>query len=455
MKNFKNCLPLILAAFSLVFTACNNGTTDGRTQIEKPELVQSSFVYNGSPHTVTLNVTNPAFRLGGQTTGTAVGSYTAIVTLNDPNRYEWTDGTTGPLNLPWSITARTVASVSTGGGHTLAIKTDGSLWAWGSNLFGQLGEGASGGNRNSPGRVGMDNNWAAVSAGNAHSLAIRTDGSLWVWGRNSWGELGDGTTTDRYAPVRIGTDYNWGSVSAGSMHSLAIRKDGSLWAWGENTNNQLGDGTTAQRNAPVRIGMDNTWASVSAGDNHSLATRTDGSLWVWGWKFWGLGNGTTTASQPARIGTDSNWATVSAGGSRHSLAIRKDGSLWAWGGNWDGELGDGTTTERPTPFRIGTDNNWATVSAGSRHSLATRTDGSLWAWGCNWLGQLGDGTSGLGNYRNIPARIGTENNWTSVSARGTNSFAIRADGNLWAWGSGGTGDGTTTQRNAPVQVVFP
>jgi len=316
-----------------------------------------------------------------------------------------------PPPPPW-------ASVSTHCCFTVGIRVDGTLWAWGGNGHGQLGDGTRT-SRTTPVRIGAAANWAYVSAGGGpgsdHTVAIRTDGSLWAWGWNDRGQLGDGTRTSRNAPAQIGAMTNWASVSASFVHTMAIRTDGTLWAWGCNEHGQLGDGTTTLRTSPVRIGTDTNWASVSAGSGseHTMAIRTDGSLWAWGTNDigrTGLGMDTGNTLFPTQIGSEKNWAFVSAG-YRHNAAIRTDGTLWAWGRNARGELGDDTTTARVTPVQIGTASGWASVSVGGQqgagaemagHTLATRTDGSLWAWGDNGRGQLGDGTT---TSRNSPVRI--------------------------------------------------
>ncbi|MDR0490310.1 MAG: hypothetical protein LBH28_03560, partial [Oscillospiraceae bacterium] len=232
-----------------------------------------------------------------------------------------------------------------------------------------------------------------VSAGYYHTAVITTDGSLWAWGNNVYGQLGDGTTTDRSVPTRIGTSNDWIAVSAGFWHTVAVKTDGSLWTWGRNFYAQLGDGTRTDCSVPARIGMSNDWTAVYAGGNHTIATKTDGSHWAWGYNGVGqLGDGTTIRrSVPTRIGVDNDWTAVSAG-NNHTSAIKTNGSLWAWGSNNVGELGDGTTIRRNVPTQIGTGNDWATVSVGGGHTVAIKTNGSLWAWGLNDYGQLGDGT---------------------------------------------------------------
>ena len=324
------------------------------------------------------------------------------------------------------------SSVSGGGWHTVAIKSVGSLWAWGENSDGQLGDGTRT-PRLTPVRIGSDSDWSSVSGGGLHTVAIKSDGSLWAWGDNACGQLGDGTRTTRLTPVRIGSDNDWSSVGGGRYHTAAIKSDGSLWAWGENYYGQLGDGTTTYRSTPVRIGSDSDWARVSCGISHTVAVKSDGSLWASGLNAWGqLGDGTTTTRlTPVRIGSDSDWSSACGGGS-HTVAIKSDGSLWAWGYNYYGQLGDGTkTTRRLSPVHIGTGTDWSRVSCGFYHTVAIKSDGSLWAWGYNYYGQLGDGTT---TERLSPAHIGSGTDWSSVSCGFEHTVATMSDGSVWAWG---------------------
>ncbi|HNY65507.1 MAG TPA: hypothetical protein PKM41_08695 [Deltaproteobacteria bacterium] len=244
------------------------------------------------------------------------------------------------------------ASVSAGYGHTLVLKDDGTVWR--SGIY-----------RSLPDRslfrlyvftqVGSDADWAAIDAGGYHDLALKSDGTLWAWGDNDVGQLGIGTADDQELPVRVGSHADWSDrFSAGVYHCAAIRTDGSLWAWGLNTYGQLGDGTTVSRDEPVLVEDTSRWKSVSAGLYHTLAIREDGTLWAWGFNAYGqLGNGSTESSpMPVQVGSEADWVSVSAGGS-FSMGIRSGGSLWAWGNNVYGQLGNGTTVSSTVPVPVG------------------------------------------------------------------------------------------------------
>jgi alpha-tubulin suppressor-like RCC1 family protein len=278
-----------------------------------------------------------------------------------------------------------------------ATTAGGTLWAWGLNTNGQLGLGDSL-NRSVPTQIGKDATWVSVSAGKYHVLALKSDGTLWSWGRNNEGQLGDLTVIGRQAPVKVGgidktNTAVWIAFSAGGVHSLGIQKDGSLWTWGDNTSGQLGNASsgTTPVPTPTKIGSLN-YTSVSAGAAHSMAIGANGTLWAWGANGSGqLGNnaGVGTVNAPLQISTDTDWTVIAAGG-LHTLAVRKDGTLWAWGSNADGQLGSGGT-DQASPQQVGTERTWVTVSAGDGHSAGLKADNTLWTWGRNADGQLGNG----------------------------------------------------------------
>ncbi|MDF1883123.1 hypothetical protein JHD49_04150, partial [Sulfurimonas sp. SAG-AH-194-C21] len=348
------------------------------------------------------------------------------------------------------------SSVSVGANHTVAIKSDGVVWSWGKNTLGQLGNGTTT-NQSASIQLGTDNNWSSIDAGINFTSTIKNDGTLWAWGDNAYGQLGDGTTIYVPSPKKIGVDNNWSSVSAGLYHTVTLKTDGTLWAWGRNLYGQLGDTTTTDSASPTQIGSDTTWTSVVA-SNHTMALKTepvDGNvtLWAWGLNDSGqLGDTTTTnATSPTLIPSDINWTSVSTGAG-HTVAIKSDGTLWTWGDNAYSQLGDGNTIDVTSPTQIGTATNWSNVSAGLYHTSAIKTDGTLWAWGYNGFGQLGD--SSITDVTS-PKQIGTATNWSNVSAGRHSTVALKSDNTLWAWGDNGSGQlsgGTTAQFLSPTQI---
>ena len=234
--------------------------------------------------------------------------------------------------------------ISAGDYHTVAIKEDGTLWSWGLNNQGQLAD-SSATQRNTPVQeITKSTDWSYVSAGGWHTVAIKEDGTLWSWGRNDEGQLGDGSTDNRNTPVQeITKSTYWLLVSTGYGYTVAIKKDGTLWSWGNNDYGQLGDGTTTDRNTPVQeITKSTDWSYVSA-EYHTVAIKEDGTLWSWGWNYYGqLGDSSTDNSNTPvqEITKSTDWSYVSAGG-WHTVAIKEDGTLWSWGLNCYGQLGDG------------------------------------------------------------------------------------------------------------------
>jgi alpha-tubulin suppressor-like RCC1 family protein len=288
--------------------------------------------------------------------------------------------------------------VACGREHTAAVKTDGTLWLWGENTFGNLGNGNGYILYSSPAETitgGTD--WKQVACGYIHTAAIKTDGTLWLWGGNAYGQLGDDTTDNRSSPVQTvtgGTD--WKQVACGDSFTVAIKTDGTLWTWGYNGYGQLGDDTTDTKLSPVQtIAGGTNWHQVACGYRHTAAVKNDGTLWTWGRNYNGqLGDDTTdNKSSPVQAITGgTNWKQVACG-REHTAAVKVDGTLWAWGRNYNGQLGDDTTDNKSSPVQAITGGtNWKQVACGREHTAAVKADGTLWAWGRNAYGRLGDGT---------------------------------------------------------------
>ncbi len=351
--------------------------------------------------------------------------------------------------------------VQAGGQHSLGIRTDGTLWAWGEDNVGQLGDGGTNTNQLIPVQIGTWTDWEVISASEDHSFGIRANGTLWGWGSDMFGALGDGgADMNQDSPVQIGTDTDWVAVSTGGAHALGLKADGTLWAWGRDANGSLGDGgLNIDQSSPVQIGTDSTWHIIATGGGHSMGIKTDGSLWAWGLDNQGqlgMGPGQANKSIPTRVGLESDWDTI-VGGPFFSLGMR-DGSLWSWGGDLDGQLGDGGgNVQQDSPVRVGCDRDWKFIATGknfSSHSLGIRTSGALWGWGDDGSGQVGN--SDENESENSPLPVEGDIDWMKIAAGGNHNLGIKADGTLWAWGhntSGQLGDGgSNDEENAPVQI---
>ena len=315
------------------------------------------------------------------------------------------------------------AIVSAGLRNGAAIKTDGTLWMWGYNIYGYLGLGDTN-NRSSPTQVGSLTSWLKISAG-YNVKAIKTDGTLWTWGNGNAGRLGLGDTVQRSSPTQIGSLTTWASISNSNNGStnFAIKTDGTLWGWGKNNAGQLGTGDTVDRSSPVQVGALTTWLQISAGYYHAVAVKTDGTSWAWGKNNagqLGLGN-TTDISSPVQIGSLTNWSSVSAGRQGFSCAVKTDGTAWSWGANSYGRLGHGNTTNRSSPVQIGALTNWLQLTAANYHISSIKTDGTLWTWGRNSAGGLGLGNT---TYYSSPKQVGSLTNWLAVSAGYDLTFGI-------------------------------
>jgi alpha-tubulin suppressor-like RCC1 family protein len=337
--------------------------------------------------------------------------------------------------------------------------TTGGLWLWGRNTFGQLGDNTIV-NKSSPVQtIAGGTNWKLVGCGQYHIAAIKTDGTLWTWGFNSYGQLGDNTTVAKSSPVQtIAGGTNWKQVGCGRYHIAAIKTDGTLWLWGLNNYGQLGDNTAVAKSSPVQtISAGTNWKLVGCGLGHTAAIKTDGTLWTWGRNNYGqLGDNTAVnKSSPVQtISAGTNWKLVGCG-QYHTAAIKTDGTLWTWGQNNGCQLGDNTTVAKSSPVQtIAGGTNWKQVSSGAQHTAAIKTDGTLWTWGQNNGCQLGDNTAVA---KSSPVQtIAAGTNWKLVGCGNFHTAAIKTDGTLWTWGLnqfGQLGDNTAVTKSSPVQTI--
>jgi alpha-tubulin suppressor-like RCC1 family protein len=320
--------------------------------------------------------------------------------------------------------------ISGGGYHTAAIKTDGTLWNWGfGDQVGLMGNGLLASFSTPVTTFAGGSNWKQVSCGYEFTMAIKTDGTLWGWGRSSNGQLGTGNfNTINSTPVTtFAGGTNWKQVSCGRFHTSAIKTDGTLWGWGLSSNGELGINPNASISTPVTtFAGGNDWKQVSSGGYHTSAIKTDGTLWIWGYGNVGvLGNANVTnRSTPiTTFAGGNNWKQVSCG-RYHTLAIKTDGTLWSWGWGQYGRLGNASiidTNSTPvTTFAGG--NNWKQVSCGGAHTTATKTDGTLWGWGRNNQGRLGTGDFDIKSTPVTTFAGGT--NWKLVHSAGYHTVAV-------------------------------
>ena len=289
--------------------------------------------------------------------------------------------------------------------------------------------------RSSPTILGGRANWSSIDSSSLTTFATKSDGTLWGWGANDYGQIGDNTSNflaGKSSPVQIGANTNWLIVETGGYSTFAIKTDGTLWSWGHNYNGQLGYGPASftfgslsnNKSSPTQIGTDNKWISVKAPDFFHLAwaTKSDGTLWTWG----------SGRSSPTQVGSSTNWTKITGAYGSAVAGIQKDGTLWIWGPNLYGFFGDSTGDYyafRSTPVQIGTDNTWKQVIFdGQTGAHAIKTDGTLWAWAGSFLNVPPGNAAAYSS----PVQIGTAKNWAKLIEP---TMAIKTDGTLWGWDS--------------------
>lgn len=268
-------------------------------------------------------------------------------------------------------TATDWRSVATGLGFTCGVRSGGTLWCWGTNALGQAGQGVMGGDYTVPTQVGSATDWQSVGAGVSHACALRSTGTLWCWGTNGFGKLGLGTSSGIVtSPVQSGGDSDWAYLGVGQDHTCAVKTSGSLWCWGLNNEGQVGDGSTTNRNTATQVGIANDWVTVSGGSWNTCGTRSGGTAWCWGYNGEGaVGDGTgIDRLDPAQVVGVTGWTSISNGtGHTCGIAARK---LYCWGANFHGQVGDGTNTDRLAPVQIGTATDWVFAYAGNLSTQA-------------------------------------------------------------------------------------
>ncbi|HTE01925.1 MAG TPA: hypothetical protein VK668_21700 [Mucilaginibacter sp.] len=319
------------------------------------------------------------------------------------------------------------------GEYCSIILRDGVLYGWGDNSYGQSGVGKTQPN-DRPIQITTDNDWKYMSAAEYHTIAIKTDGTLWAWGWGNSGELGMGVQNTRVEfPTRVGRDTNWMSVSCSDGHTVAIKTNGTLWTWGNNADARLGIGPTPNGRCdyPQQLGKDHDWAKALAGDGYTLAIKKDGSLWAWGFNVQGdLGTPTVYQVQqaPIPIGTDKDWDKLFAGWRNYgSFGIKRNGTLWAWGSNRTYQLGlDRLIKSSDRPMQVGTSDGWVSVSNGGGYTVGIKADGSVWHWGAQQL----SGSSSMA----IPQRLRYPGKWVNCAVGLDHAVIVGSDGRVWSWG---------------------
>jgi alpha-tubulin suppressor-like RCC1 family protein len=398
----------------------------------------------------------------------AVGLHFCLALRSDGTVWAWGNnqygqtgnGTPGtPVSRPTMITALSdVVTVSAGRSHAFAVKRDGTVWAWGQNQVGQVGNGTSSATPvSTPAPLAALTDIVHVQGGNGHSLALRSDGTILAWGNNGSGEIGNGTSDRVPVPVPVFNLTDVTALGTSWFHTLALRGDGTVYAWGENSKGALGNGSASATVYPIPAAVTGLTGAtaVAAGLDHSLAV-VGGTVRGWGSNSSGqLGTGTsspTPVTGPVQALVLTDVTAVAAGGS-HSLALKSDKTVWAWGSNSGGQLGiGGLGTSTPTPVPGLT--NVMAIAAGNNLSMALRDDGTVWAWGANTFGEIGIGAAS--NTVGSPTQVLNLTNITAISGGWEFALALRSDGTVWGWGSNGKGQAGVppagTLVPAPVQL---
>jgi len=494
---------------------------DGDIDVNKPTPVQVVWDDDQNPATDPIPFVNViAISAGNRHSAAVLTDYT-VWTWGSNVYYQLGDGgVVSERDLPGKVKNYTgtgelqdVIAVAAGRYHTVALKKDGTVWAWGYNNTGQLGDGRLGTNSKVPVQVMWDHdqnpatnpepftNVISIATGTdaQHTVALRDDGTVWAWGRNDYGELGDGDTgTDKDLPVQVFGLTDIVAVDADGdsglrAHSAALKSDGTVWTWGSNDYGQLGDGNSGvDSDLPVQVVWDDdgnpatdpvpleNGIAIGTGGTFTVVVKDDDTTWAWGYNTYGeLGDGNSGVNSdlPVQVvwDDDGNPATDTVpfknvialdAGESHTVAIANSGRLWAWGTNFSGELGDGNnpvSSDTSVLVSVAGGSESLTdvieIAMKRNHTVALKSDGKVWTWGYNKDGQLGNNNAGVDSAVpvEVKSNIGSRT-MESVAAGSYHSLAIEDNGNLWAWGDnagGQLGAGDNLDHAAPFLVKDP
>ena len=391
------------------------------------------------------------------------------------------DGTTTSRTAPVVVSGglaytRIVARNS----HNCGLTSGGTAYCWGYNWNGQLGDGTSGNgsnsaNRMSPVAVTGGRTFTSLVAGDSHTCGLVSGGTGYCWGSNHYGQFGDGTNTSRTSLGMMANGRVLTSITAGSTHTCGLEPGGTAYCWGSDTTGQLGVGSSAMATGAVTVATEAgvNLTKVSTGASHSCGITNSATMMCWGKNYSGrLGGGTNdgtniAVTSPANVQipfwlvppTGSGFSNIVTG-SEHSCGLTRDGQAYCWGFNSNGQLGDGTTTQRMVPTRVTLlpGISLAAISAGYSHTCGVATSGDAYCWGSNYYGQLGDGTTTrrtVATRVTLPAGVSL----AAISAGSSHTCGVATSGDAYCWGrndgSGQLGDGTTVDRSVPTRVPSP
>jgi alpha-tubulin suppressor-like RCC1 family protein/C1A family cysteine protease len=421
-----------------ITVSCSVVDPDGTVQNVYADLSQIGG--SDSQQMVNSNATN--WQWTGYLNPTNIGNAVVTLTATDD------DGnlTSATINVTSDLLALTA-----GDNFTLALKGDGTVFAWGGNAHGQLGTGNNT-ETHTPVQVANLTNITALAAGALHALVVKDNGTVWTWGYNYGGQLGNGNNMDSNLPAQVSGLTGVKAATAGYYHSAALKKDGTVWTWGHNYYGQLGNNDNVGSRIPVQVKFLSDVNAMASGPYHNLAVKSDGTVVAWGCNDHGQLGDTSTENRKVPIQVFVNAQAVAAGAS-HSLILKNDGTVWACGSNDHGQLGNGTNFDNPAPVQVPNLTDVVAIAAGADHNLVLKTDGTVWAWGYNYYGQLGDGSN---IDRPEPVQVQNLQNIKSIIAGKFYSLAL--DGSVWAWGNNDTGqlaDGSTTLRLLPLHILWP